>query len=337
MVFWRLSIPIALLLLIGTAIFRGEFVRAESNPGNQRFDLIPSGQRKSLPAQQTIITIFFDDAEGGMGGWTAGGMWQQVANPQLISLVSAINPPLVTLPDSGSLPPAFSGVTAWWFGEEATGSYIGTDFQTIFQASKDGGRSTGPVSGALTSPVVTLPANLISPTLTFRTWWEIESVDADRSDRMIIELSAGGGSFSELRRLNPAIDVDGPHAVPYSSGGFNQAGQWQTADFDLSPYLGSDIQLGFRFDSGDEQFNGFRGWLIDDIRVWGIEPFPVSPPSSDSGSSSSPTATPLPVPTPEPFAWPSQLPETGYAPHSLQGSGQLRPQVFNRQLEVVSQ
>ncbi|MEM7351248.1 MAG: hypothetical protein AAF657_10610 [Acidobacteriota bacterium] len=37
----------------------------------------------------------------------------------------------------------------------------------------------------------------------------------------------------------------------------------------LAAFAGSDVQLRFRFDSGDEISNGFTGWLIDDVTVTG--------------------------------------------------------------------
>jgi hypothetical protein len=41
---------------------------------------------------------------------------------------------------------------------------------------------------------------------------------------------------------------------------------WTTSPtLDLSSWADQTIQLRFRFDSVDEQFNGFVGWLVDDV------------------------------------------------------------------------
>ena len=52
------------------------------------------------------------DFEGGLGGWTASGQWHVQTDPQQFSVIPAINPTLVTLPDSGNLPQAYGGNSA---------------------------------------------------------------------------------------------------------------------------------------------------------------------------------------------------------------------------------
>ena len=75
-------------------------------------------------------TVVSQDFEGGLGGWTASGQWHVQTDPQQFSVIPAINPTLVTLPDSGNLPQAYSGSNAAWFGEGATGTFCGADFST---------------------------------------------------------------------------------------------------------------------------------------------------------------------------------------------------------------
>src|SRR5207302_9189003 len=56
----------------------------------------------------------------------ADPVWQALTNPQNVSVTNpGINPDLVTLPDSGSLPSAFDGSNVAWFGNTSTGTYCG--------------------------------------------------------------------------------------------------------------------------------------------------------------------------------------------------------------------
>ena len=70
--------------------------------------------------------------------------------------------------------------------------------------------------------------------------------------------------------LNPVDDPDflirEPH-LPYSSGGFNKPGVWVKHTYNLTPYVANNVKIRFRFDAFDRQFNGFRGWLIDDFAI----------------------------------------------------------------------
>jgi hypothetical protein len=77
----------------------------------------------------------------------------------------------------------------------------------------------------------------------------------------------GGTTWEEVVSMNPINDVDGEAYKPYSSGGLGEVGQWIHTEADLSAYVGSTINIKFYFDTVDEKYNGFRGWLIDDVRV----------------------------------------------------------------------
>jgi hypothetical protein len=86
-----------------------------------------------------------ENFEGGAPGWTfdapsAPGpnvpTWHIVSNPSAISVKSPeINPDLVTLPDSGALPPPPipPNSSYAWFGDNATGTFCGPDFANRFQ------------------------------------------------------------------------------------------------------------------------------------------------------------------------------------------------------------
>jgi hypothetical protein len=260
--------------------------------------------------------IFFDDVEGDVSAWSHTGFWH-VVEPSAVNtagvsfpkirVIPAIWPPLVTLSTTlisdspsitykqGFLAPAYSGKRVWWYGEDITGTYIGSDFGSITQTPKNGGTSVRPNSGDLITPIINL-TGYRRAFLVFFTSWEIESVDADafdlQSEAAKIEVSTGG-FFQPVTLLNPATGVHGPPDIPYVSAwygfcpfGFKsnplsscdaapgEAGVgvpiWTPAGADLSAYVGKQIRIRFRFDTRDALYNGFRGWMIDDVAVFGI-------------------------------------------------------------------
>jgi len=78
-----------------------------------------------------------------------------------------------------------------------------------------------------------------------------------------------------LRKLNPAIDPAGEFSdpadrakIPFTSAGFNRKAIWNTEEFDLSKYRGKNIRIKFVFDTKDDFYNTFRGWMIDDLKVF---------------------------------------------------------------------
>jgi immune inhibitor InhA-like protein/thrombospondin type 3 repeat protein len=271
------------------------------------------------------VVRFVDDFEGGAGApvWTAEApdgetvFWHKVTNPQATPVLNAaggcdpeaefsppndINPDLVTLPNANPLdetplvpallPAPASGTHAWWFGVDANGTFIDNPFNVGIQDCKNGGLSTVPEgqitanhSGSLTSPPISL-AGLSSPTLRFKTWFEVESVNVDHFDLMTVEVSKdGGASFVEIGRFNPAANVNGPPDQPFTSGGSARipAGEfgtryvalpavWIDAGFDLTAFAGQSILIRFNFNTGDQLYNGFRGWFIDDVKVEGEDP-----------------------------------------------------------------
>ena len=92
----------------------------------------------------TSSTPLAQGFENGLQGWTIDDLdgvsgsgipdWRILADPQTISVKNPeINPSLVTLPDSGALPPAFAGSNVAWFGDPGTGTFCGPDYANRFQ------------------------------------------------------------------------------------------------------------------------------------------------------------------------------------------------------------
>ncbi len=229
-------------------------------------------QTALTPATTTGQVRFEDDVETDKS-WTRTGFWHRQQNnasirnknfPRYVKLAPNDN-------SNAAIPQAFQGQFAFWYGQDTTGSFIGQ--LSLPQDSLSGGRSLTPNSGALTSPQINLTADTVA-TLSFWTWFEIESVNPNASGFDIMEvlvIRANGDSVS-LGRLNPFTDpiLDDRRPLPFTSGGFNQAPVWRFEEFDLSPFAGQQIRLRFKFDTRDRLYNGFRGWFIDNIRVTNV-------------------------------------------------------------------
>jgi hypothetical protein len=212
--------------------------------------------------------VLTQDFEGGLGSWTTSGngFWHVQNNPQDVSVKPEIFPGMVTLP-SGQLPPAFSGTHAAWFGEESSGTFCGPAW-TINQTPKGGCTSNATYTGSLTSPSFNLTGAL-SAILRFRAWWEIEGVNANFYDIMTVEYSTdGGSSWSQVGKLNPANNPASKHDESYSNNGLLAEPGWKNYIVDMSAAKGfSDVKVRFTFDTDDALYNGFRGWLVDDVAV----------------------------------------------------------------------
>jgi len=215
--------------------------------------------------QTSSISIFNDDMESGLNGWSSTGFWHQVTNPQTIQVSDEIRNNFVQLPDNGYLPTCASGTKCWWYGEDVTGTFIGADYPA--QEALSGGTSLNANTGDLISPMIDL-SNVTKAVLSFNTWWEIEGVDTPSYDLMHVEVSTDGGTtFKTLGNLNPLDDANTANYIPYSTSGVNQPGVWGRFYFDISQFSGSTVNIRFRFNTVDDYYNGFRGWFIDDVQV----------------------------------------------------------------------
>jgi hypothetical protein len=205
----------------------------------------------------------------------AFNFWHIVTNPQTIQVKNPdINPNLVTLPDAGFLPSAHSGTKAGWFGQDDTGTFCGNDVDFADQFAnepKSGCDSNDVKSGDFISPAIDLSTG--SPTsaaLHFWSWFEIEATDANAFDLMQVDYSTDNGVTwtGAPVELNPSNNPAGSHDQSYSNNGLEQSPSWQEYFVDLSPAVGhAQVKVKFTFDSSDELYNGFRGWLVDDVSV----------------------------------------------------------------------
>lgn len=207
-----------------------------------------------------------DFEAGDPAGWTSTGFWHRsslLSAPSTPIVNSAFIDGLVLAPGGGAMPAPFAGSFVEWYGVEADGNYIGT--RAASNPLNGGGTSTAANSGTLTTSSFKVPANT---SLRFASWFEIEAFDGDRFDLMSVSIEVIGGPTTLLGRLNPTTDPNGAPNEPYTSGGgVNVTPVWVTIGQDLSGYAGQTVRLRFDFDTQDVLYNGFRGWLVDHLRL----------------------------------------------------------------------
>ena len=231
----------------------------------------------------TAVDPEFTDGFETESGWTGTGFWNRstLRHQDGIRFVNTAWPTFVSgangdeTPDT--LPTPFTGSFAFWYGQEASGNYLGTQITNDVPGS--GGTSTEPNSGVLTSPLIPMPSDEGQTVmLAFDTWFEIESVDPNAFDIMRVSVQdAATSAVTDLGVLNPSFDPNGPPATPFTSGGFDTAPIWKEITKDVSAFRGKTVRLLFTFDTRDQSYNGFRGWLLDNVRITQPAPVPTSP------------------------------------------------------------
>jgi hypothetical protein len=169
-----------------------------------------------------------------------------------------------------------SGANGWTHD-----SAVGTDTWTISGSRPFDGASSwkavDPSSIAdqrLTSPVVTLPADLTGLNFQFEQWRLIEGSGSTCADGGILEVALDGGVFSQVP--SNQILVGGYEGTVSSGSGNPLAGNpawcglataYEPVIVDISSYAGHDAQ--FRFRLGSNNTAPREGWYIDTIKVQG--------------------------------------------------------------------
>ncbi|NBD16586.1 MAG: S8 family serine peptidase [Cyanobacteria bacterium] len=117
----------------------------------------------------------------------------------------------------------------------------------------DGGGNydVGYTAGRITSPEIDLTA-VSGAELSFNYFLEAEG--GPPWDEAQVLISQDGGAFQQIASKNNGDLVNG---TP----------EWTNATFDLTPYVGSTIQVQFDFDTLDDIANDFEGWYVDDVTV----------------------------------------------------------------------
>ncbi|MGC4121613.1 MAG: Ig-like domain repeat protein [Myxococcales bacterium] len=223
-------------------------------------------------ASAAVSTLYSEGFESGLNGWTSATSsgvcsWRVLNHPENVATSSALNPFCVTLPDTGAHLAAAGGTRVVWFGEESTGTFVGSNYPA--QTSKNGGSSAATQTGTLTSPSISL-SGVTKAQLEFDSWWEIEGVEGTNFDLMKTFISTDGGtSFAQLGMLNPTFATNAPSDSGYTAGGSSARPVWRHYSYDISAYVGGSVVLRFEFSSVDTNYNAFRGWTIDNVSIAG--------------------------------------------------------------------
>jgi hypothetical protein len=248
-------------------------------------------------ASAGITVLAFSDGFETDLGWTRSGQWNRST---LSGITNVLIPTYVSLApgdgSAGALPAPKTGSYAQWFGSPAWGNYLG---QAAPADAALGGTSATTVTGTATSPSFAVPSSLMTiPSLEFDTWWEIESVNPSTFDIMEVAVQdVATSSVTTLGALNPGADPGtSSAALPFTSGGYNAPPVWTGVAIDLSAFRGKTVRVLLRFDSRDRLYNGFRGWVVDNVRLTS------APAAIRTAPTGGPTfgLRPVPPPTPRP-------------------------------------
>lgn len=118
----------------------------------------------TLVGTAQATTQFQDNVEGGVGGWTATGLWHRE---------TSVDP----------CPNAHSGTASWYYGNDAACNF-----------------DTGTNSGTLTSQNIVLPATG-NTQLSFWYYYETEETGTTY-DRRYVQVAVDGGGFTNLTQLS---------------------------------------------------------------------------------------------------------------------------------------
>lgn len=199
--------------------------------------------------------VFFADGFEAALGWQVTGLWNRTTGAGIVN--TAVPSQARLAPDdttSASLPRAAEGSHYLWYGNPAAGNYLGT----------------GAHGGTATSPVFVVPAGTPRASLSFRAWFEIESVNPATFDSMRVSvMDVAAGTTHPLALLNPLSDpnIADRDSIPFTTGGFNRAPVFRPVSVDLTGFVGRQVRIVFRFHTRDDEYNYFRGWIVDDVRV----------------------------------------------------------------------
>lgn len=257
-----------------------------------------AGFNKKIVVGQSFGSLVYEETfeqlESGAtcGSWTAEvagfiselHLWNAHTVGRAIRNQALLNNLVRLAPDDSSLGyvPDPLTPTACWYGQSTAGVGRG-NFLGVPQNNGsgslggdilEGGTSESPHGGAIVSPMIDLRTETAPLALTFRSWWEIESVNPNENgfDLLAVEYRVEGDThWSTLARFNPLSDpvgIENRAPLPYSNRGYNKAPAWLWQEpISLDQLAGQRVQLRLAFYTVDELYNGFRGWLVDDIRT----------------------------------------------------------------------
>ncbi|WP_421656267.1 FG-GAP-like repeat-containing protein [Leptothermofonsia sp. ETS-13] len=114
-----------------------------------------------------------------------------------------------------------------------------------------GNYNVGHTAGRVVSPAIAL-TGISGAELSFSYFLRVETDPS--TDQPRVRISRNGG---EYQTVAAKTDILQPVLNP----------TWRSATIDLTPFIGSTIQIQFDFNTLDASLNNFEGWYVDDVTV----------------------------------------------------------------------
>lgn len=193
----------------------------------------------------TRLTVFADDFEAGVNGWT---------------VTNSAPPTVYDWVQTAGLPLGRPG-TGWFCDDPNIGDCAAVDESSTH---------------ALTSPVIAVPGGLETLTLAFAHFVETEP----RFDGGNVQISVNGGPWQALpaaayryntynTSLFTAVEQGNTNPLAGQVVFSGVGGQWGTSLVDLGAFVTGGDTLQVRFEFGKDGCFGFTGWFIDDVEIYG--------------------------------------------------------------------
>ncbi len=167
--------------------------------------------------------VFFDDFDHGPLGWTTAGA-DGAGGPALWHL---------------STRRAWSGLYAWYYGQESSGNYD-TGYRNF---------------GALISPAIALPAVGSNAALVLE--WDNYKFTEDYlyDGGWVRIIDVGTGSRTQVAIVSP-FTYPSPSSLGFTHHRVN-----------LNQFAGKTVKVEFYMDTFDFLYNSFEGWYVDNVKV----------------------------------------------------------------------
>jgi len=221
-----------------------------------------------IPEPVTAV-IWEDSFESTPTDWSINGLWHvQTWNTSIVNIsydpmynflvIPADEGPIV-----GNIPEPVDGANYLWYGVEADGNFL--DSWDPGQGSYTGGLSEFEHFGTATSPEIDL-TGYTNARVEFDFCYDIESQIPSSFDETRFWIVQGGGD-NFVQFYNTFVDP-GPSYWSVSMAGWHRTSIWAHFSYDLTPYVGDQINLRYTFGTNDSMYNGGRGSFIDNVKVY---------------------------------------------------------------------
>ena len=163
--------------------------------------------------------------------------------------------------DNGEGTPRFTATGLWHLANNSTCASPGYQSPThAYYYGRDSNcnyNNGSTNSGTLISTAI--QGITSSSSLSFWSYLRTEQ-QGDGYDNALVQISINGGSSWVI------VDQDVSNGGGIPDGG----GSWSLRTYSLSSYAGQNILVRFSFNTKDNSYNNFTGWLIDDITVTNV-------------------------------------------------------------------